>query len=87
MKPYLISHTIPMEGGGIMKTINKLLEISSRIEHLEKSAEWIAKETATKDSAVSQTATMIYALADDVQERVTQLVKKLEEINDMGPLN
>lgn len=67
-----------------MKTMQKLLEISSRIEHLEKSAEWIAKETVHADSAVSQTATMIYSLADDIQARVTELVKAVEEYNNLG---
>lgn len=70
-----------------MKTVDKLIEISSRIQHLENAAEWIAKETVHNDGAVSQTATMIYAIADDVQGRVTELVKKLEEINQLGPLH
>ena len=70
-----------------MNTLSKLLEISSRIEHLEKSAEWIAKETVHTDNTVSQTGSLICAIADDVQERITELVRKLEELNNLGLLH
>lgn len=61
-----------------MDTINKLLEISSRIEHMEKSAEWITKETVHTDNAVSQTGSLIAVLADEIREKVCSLVKNLE---------
>ena len=61
-----------------MDTINKLLEISSRIEHMEKSAEWITKETVHSDTAVSQTGCLIAVLADEIREKVCSLVKNLE---------
>ena len=70
-----------------MKTVDRLIEISSRIEHLENAAEWIAKESVHSDQAISQTATMIYAVAEDIQTRVTELVRKLEELNSLGLLN
>jgi hypothetical protein len=60
-------------------TINKLLEISSRIEHMEKSAEWISRETVHSDNAVSQTGTLITVLADEIREKVCTLVKSLEK--------
>ena len=69
-----------------MKTMDKLLEISSRIEHLESAAEWIARETVHTDNTVSQTGTLICAIADDIQSRITDLVRRLEEINDLGLL-
>lgn len=62
-----------------MSTVNKLLEISSRIEHLEKSAEWIAKETVHSDNAISQTGSLICVLADELREKVCALVKQLEK--------
>ena len=62
-----------------MDTINKLLEISSRLEHLEKSAEWITKETVHSDNAISQTGCLICVLVDEVREKVCSLVKKLEK--------
>ncbi|MCO6430537.1 MAG: hypothetical protein J5J00_06720 [Deltaproteobacteria bacterium] len=62
-----------------MDTINKLLEISNRLEHLEKSAEWIAKETVHSDNGISQTGTLICVLTDQVREQVYSLVKALEK--------
>lgn len=59
-------------------TINKLLEISSRIEHMENSAEWITRETVHSDNAVSQTGCLITVLADEIREKVCELVKTLE---------
>lgn len=70
-----------------MNTLNKLLEITSRLEYLEHSAEWIARETVHSDNAISQTATMIQAVADDIQSKVSELVKKMEELREMGPLH
>lgn len=68
-------------------SMNKLLEITSRLDHLESSAEWIARETIHTDSAVSQTGTLIMVLVDDLRDRVCALVKELEEITeDNSPL-
>ena len=61
-------------------TLEKILEISSRIEHLENAAEWIARETVHTDNAVSQTGTLICVLADDLRERVMNMVKELEQL-------
>lgn len=61
-----------------MASLNKLLEISSRIEHLENSAEWIAKETIHTDNAISQTSSLICVLADEVRTRILELVEELE---------
>lgn len=61
-----------------METLNKLLEISSRLEHLEKSAEWITRETVHSDNAISQTGSLICVLVDEVREKVCNLVKTLE---------
>jgi hypothetical protein len=70
-----------------METMNKLMEISSRIEHLENAAEWIAKETIHTDNSVSQTSTLICVLADDLREKVCQLVKELEKFSYIEKLN
>ncbi len=63
-----------------MKTLDRLLEISSRLEHIENSAEWIAKESVHSDSAVSQSGTLITVLVEQVREKVLSLVEDLEEI-------
>jgi hypothetical protein len=62
-----------------MNTINKMQEISSRIELLEQSAQWIAKESIHSDNAISQTGTLITALADEIREKLFDLVKLLEK--------
>lgn len=70
-----------------METLTRLLEIASRIEHLESAAEWIAKETVHTDNGVSQTGTLICVLADDVRERICALVKELEQTNPFQKLH
>jgi hypothetical protein len=69
--------------------MQKLLEITSRLEHLEAAAEWITKETVHTDNAVCQTSTLIAVLADEIRERVSALVKQLEQYNSSsgGPLH
>lgn len=62
-----------------MSTIDKLLEISSRLEHLEKSAEWITRETVHTDTAISQTGSLILVLVDEVREKMCSLVQSLEK--------
>ena len=63
-------------------SIEKLMDINSRLDHLESSAEWIAKETVHSDSAVSHTGTLIMVLVDDLRERLCSLVKELEQISE-----
>lgn len=70
-----------------MDSIEKILDISSRIEHLENAAEWIARETVHSDHAVSQTGTLICVLADDIRERLCTLVKELERRRELDKLN
>ena len=65
-----------------MGTVQKLADISCRIEHLERSAEWITKETVHSDNSISQTATLITVLADEIWDRVCSLVKEIEAIRN-----
>ena len=61
-----------------MTTLDKLIDISSRLDHLETAAEWIAKESIHTDNGVSQTSTLICVLADEIRERVFTLAQELE---------
>ena len=63
----------------MVKTVDKLSEISSKLDYLENSAEWIARETVHTDNTLSQSGTMICVLADDIREKVFTLVQELEE--------
>jgi hypothetical protein len=78
-------------GGVKMSSVQKLLDISSRLSHLEQAAEWVAKETVHTDNAISQTGTLICVLAEEVRERVCALVLELEndlkEVLDCDKLN
>ena len=67
-----------------MDTVSELLQISSRIDHLENAAEWIAKETVHSDNAVSQTGTLISVLADELREKVYELVHQLEKKKELS---
>ena len=62
-----------------MDTVERLIQISNRIDHLENSAEWIARETVHADNGISQTATLITVLASDIREMICELVRELEE--------
>ncbi len=62
-----------------MQTIDKLIDLSNRLDHLENSAEWIAKESVHSDNGISQTATLICVLAEELRERICGLVKEFEE--------
>ena len=70
-----------------MDTLDKLMDIASRIDHLESVAEWIARETVHSDNTVSQSGTLICVIADDLRERLCQLVKQVEKRREMDKLN
>ena len=70
-----------------MATVDKLVDITSRLEHIENSAEWIARESVQTDNVVSQTGTLICVLADDLRERIYDLVRELEELVDNTKYN
>ena len=64
---------------GEVSTIDRLMEITSRLDHLEGAAEWVARETVHSDNSISQTGTLICVLADDIRERIYNLVCELEK--------
>lgn len=70
-----------------MASIEKLVDISSRIDHLEHAAEWIARETVHSDNAVSQTGTLICVLAEDLRERILDLTRELERFRSLEDFN
>ncbi len=61
-----------------MDTLERLMEISNRIEHLENTAEWIAKESIHTDNGISQSGTLICVLADEIREAIYELTRSLE---------
>ncbi len=70
-----------------MDIFEKLEHLSSRLDHLESSAEWIARESVHTDNAISQTATLIMVLADEVREKICTLVRDIERGVDSDELN
>lgn len=68
-----------------MNTLEKLLQISSRLEHLESAAEWIAREAVHDDNGISQTGTLICVLADEIRERIFDLTHELEQEQTLLP--
>ncbi len=63
----------------MQNSVDKLVDISNRLEQIENSAEWISREMVHSDAAISQTGSLICVLADDIREKVCALVKELEE--------
>ncbi|MCB0331743.1 MAG: hypothetical protein KDD70_18870 [Bdellovibrionales bacterium] len=62
-----------------MDTLTRLMEISSRLDHLENIAEWISRETVNADGGLSQSGTLICVLADEVREAIYEMAKSFEE--------
>lgn len=68
-----------------MDTLDRLMEIANRLEHIESAADWISKDTIHSNNAASQSATLISALTDDVREKLYSLVHDLEQnIHEMA---
>ncbi len=59
-------------------SIKELVDIESRIEHIENLALWIARETSHLDQPVSQTSALISVVCEDLREKIIELVKRLE---------
>lgn len=66
-----------------METVQKLQDLSSRIEHLQVLADWVTRETTHTDNAISQTATLITVLAEEIRERVYEVVRECEEYTEV----
>lgn len=61
-----------------MDTVEKLHEISLRLDHMYSSGEWLARSLVHADGAASQTGTLITVLVEDVRARLLELVTELE---------
>lgn len=70
-----------------MDTLEKLIDISSRIDHLENAAEWIARETVHSDQGISQTGTLICVLAEELREKLSQIFQEVEQAMGNSKLN
>ena len=69
--------------GDQMDTLTRLMDISSRLDHLENVAEWIARETVNDDGGLSQSGTLICVLTDEVREAIFELAKSFEETREI----
>ncbi len=65
-------------------SIDTLVDISSRLDQIEQSAEWISRDMVQKDPCISQTGTLIGVIASDIREKICALVEKLEDTIDMS---
>ncbi len=61
-----------------MDRVTKIHEISLRIDHLQQAGDWIARTLVNTDGACSQTGSLISVLAEDVRQRLLELVTELE---------
>lgn len=65
--------------GGAMENIEKLQEISLRLDHMQQAGEWLARSLVHTDSAASHTGTLITVLTEDIRLRLLELVTELEK--------
>ena len=61
-----------------MDTVTRLQEISLRLDHLESAGEWLARVLVHSDSGASHTGTLVTVLAEELRERILELVTELE---------
>lgn len=61
-----------------MDTVDKLHEITLRLDHMYSSGEWLARSLVHSDGAASHTGTLITVLVEDVRARILELVTELE---------
>ncbi len=65
--------------GATMDSIEKLQEISLRLDHMQAAGDWLARSLVHSDSAASHTGTLITVLTEDIRERLLELVTELEK--------
>jgi hypothetical protein len=70
-----------------MDIMEQFLQISSRLDHLETSAEWVARETVHTDNALSQTGTLIGVLAQEVREKLCEIIAELERMAEQDEMH
>lgn len=62
-----------------MDSLEKLQEISLRLDHMQAAGDWLARSLVHTDSAASQTGTLISVLVEDIRTRLLELVTELEK--------
>ena len=65
-----------------MDMLEQLRTVVKRLEEVDHAGEWIARETIHSDAAVSQSGSLICALAHDLQERLEEVLEAVEGLLD-----
>ena len=63
----------------MVDSVDKLHDISLRLEQIESAGEWIARTLVHTDSGACQAGTLVSVLAEDVRQRLLDLVTELEK--------
>jgi len=63
-----------------MDVLEQLKAVSRRLEQMDQAGEWIARETVHSDNPVSQSGSLICALAADIQDKLDQVSREIEEL-------
>ena len=66
------------KGFAVESNVNKLHELSLRIDQIQSAGEWLARALVHTDASASQTGSLISVLADDVRGKLIELVSQLE---------
>lgn len=62
----------------VMDTLEKIHEISMRLEHMHQAGDWLSRSLVHADPTASHTGTLITVLVEDLRERILTLVAELE---------
>jgi hypothetical protein len=61
-----------------METLNRLNEITIRLDQIESSAEWLSRLLVQIDPSASQAGSLINTLSSDIRDRLVQLITEFE---------
>ena len=67
-----------------MKSLEKLQEISLRLDHLDAAGEWLARALVHTDEAASHTGSLVSVLSEDLRNRIFELVTELEKTIELS---
>ena len=63
----------------MVPSIERVQDISLRIEQLENTGEWLSRVVEGYDPSAAQAAVLITSLAEDIRARLLDLVTELEK--------
>ena len=68
-----------MLGSLLEHALSKVQEICLRLDHLESAGDWLSRALVHSDAAGSHTGTLVTVLAEEIREKLLDLVAEIEK--------